>query len=658
LREQIEDANRRYHVLDDPAITDADYDALLRELVQIEAAHPELAGGDSPTQRVGGAPSSDFAPYPHAVPMLSLANAFDEDDLRAFDARVVRLAGAPVAYTCELKIDGLAISIRYESGRYISAGTRGGGSVGEEVTANVRTVRDVPARLAGDPPAVLDVRGEIYMAKSVFATLNEERSGAGQPVFANPRNTAAGALRQKDPRLTAERRLAFFAYAVGAFEGEALPATQHELLARLRALGFPIEKHAKRCASIDEVLAFCRGWEGKREELDYEIDGVVIKVDELAVQSKLGYVGKDPRWATAFKFRAQQGRTKLLKINVNVSRTGQLNPWAQLEPIALGGVTVQRATLHNEEDIHRKDIREGDTVIVERSGDVIPYVEGPVLELRPKGAKPYALPERCPVCNSKVERLEGDAFAYCTNLSCPAQIRERVRHFCSRGAMDIEGVGDVLAGQLVDSGLVREVVDLYELTAGQVAALPRMGEKSAQNVVDNVERSKSRGLARILSALNIRHVGGQNATLLAGEFGSIDALESATREELASVEGIGDIIAEAIHFFFAQPQNRAEIARLRKHGVDMTAPKRERVPAGPLAGKTLVLTGTLASMTRDEASARIVEAGGKVSGSVSKKTDYVIAGDEAGSKLAKAESLGVRILDEDSLRALLEGRLP
>jgi DNA ligase (NAD+) len=654
LRALLDEANYNYHVLDAPAISDEQYDALLEELVKLEEAHPDLVTPDSPTQRVGGAPLSEFHPYRHAVPMLSLANAFDEAELRAFDARVGRLAGTSPAYVCELKIDGLAISLRYEAGRLVSAGTRGDGSTGEDVTPNVRTIREIPRALGAGFPEKLDVRGEVYLRKSDFAALNADRAAAGKPLFANPRNTAAGGLRQKDPRLTAERKLSFFAYAIGAFEGRERPRTQYELLEYLRQIGFPVNlAAAERCADVGEVIAFCARWEAERETLDYEIDGVVIKVDDLELQARLGYAGKDPRWATAFKFRAREARTKLLEIGVNVSRTGKLNPYAILEPVVIGGVTVQNATLHNEDDIRRKDIRVGDTVIVHRAGDVIPYVVGPVLELRPPQARPYTLPERCPVCRSKVERPEGDVFSYCTNISCPAQLRERVRHYCSRGAMDIEGVGDVLASALVESRLVAHVADLYDLDAEKLAELPRMGEKSIQNVLDAIEGSKMRGLARLLAALNIRYVGGQNAALLAGEFGSIDALLAASKEELVRVEGIGEQIAESVAFFFAQPPNRTAIERLRAHGVGMTAPKRERAPAGALAGKTFVLTGTLPGLTREEASALIEGAGGKVSSSVSKKTAYVVAGEAPGSKLAKAESLGIAILDEGGLRRLL-----
>ncbi len=656
LRAALEDANHRYHVLDAPQISDAEYDALLRELAELEAEHPELVTPDSPTQRVGGAPSSDFPPYRHQVPMLSLANAFDEGSLRAFDARVAKLAGAPVAYFCELKIDGLAISLRYERGRLVSAGTRGDGSVGEDVTPNVRTIRSIPHQLQKGAPAILDVRGEVYLSKSEFVAVNEARATLGKPTFANPRNAAAGGLRQKDPRATAERRLAFFAYAIGAFEGEAeRPKTQFDLLKSFETLGLPVNPHVHRAATIEAVLAFCRRWEEERESLDYEIDGVVIKVDDLALQTKLGYTGKDPRWAIAFKFRAQEARTALLDIGINVSRTGKLNPYAILSPVKIGGVTVQNATLHNEADILRKDIRVGDTVVVHRAGDVIPYVVGPVLELRPPGTKPYKLPKRCPVCKSPVDHPPDDVFAYCTNVACPAQIRERIRHYCSRGAMDIEGVGDVLSSALVDAGLCRDVADLYDLTVEKLAALERMGEKSAGNVVDAIEGSKSRGLARVLVALGIRYVGGQNASLLAGAFGSIEAIEAASQDELAAVPGIGPQIAESVAFFFKQTTNLAVVKRLEAHGVDMTAPRVAGAPKGVLSGKTFVLTGTLPNLTRDEASELIVAAGGKVAGSVSKKTDYVVAGEEAGSKLAKAESLGVPVVDEAGLRKLLDG---
>lgn len=653
LRAQLAEANHAYHVLDARLITDETYDALLRELADLEAAHPELADADSPTQRVGGAPSADFPPYRHGVPMLSLANAFDEADLRAFDARVEKLAGSRPGYVCELKIDGVASSLRYEHGVLRSAGTRGDGSVGEEVTPNVRAIGEIPVRLQAPFPAKLDVRGEIYLRKSAFAALNAARATGGLALYANPRNTAAGGLRQKDPAITAQRSLSFFAYAVGAYEGEPLPQSQTALLAMLQRLGLRVNEHATACATVDEVLTFCRRWEEERATLDYEIDGVVIKVEDLALQARLGYAGKDPRWATAFKFRAQEARTKLHEIAVNVSRSGKLNPYAVLQPVAIGGVTVKMATLHNEADILRKDIRAGDTVIVHRAGDVIPYVVGPVLELRPPDAVAYRLPERCPVCDSRVDHPPDDVFAYCTNVACPAQLRERLRHWCSRGAMDIEGIGDALAAALVESGACRDVADLYAVDETALLALPRMGERSARNVLREVHASKSRGLERVLAALGIRYVGGQNAALLAGAFGSIEALTAATQEALATTEGIGPQIAESVAFFFAQPQNRDVIDRLRLRGVDLTAPLRPKEPQGVLVGKSFVLTGTLPNFSREEAGAAIVAAGGKVASAVSKKTNFVVAGDEPGSKLAKAQSLGVPIVDEAGLRALL-----
>ena len=658
LRARIDEANYRYHVLDDPQISDQDYDALLRELLDLELAHPEVATPDSPTQRVGGTPSSGFPPYVHARPMLSLANAFDESELLAFDARVRKLGGITddVAYTCELKIDGLAVSLRYDDGKLTAGGTRGDGSVGENVTANLRTIKTIPLTLRADGVAVprhVDVRGEAYMRKSDFERLNAEREARGEPRFANPRNTAAGGIRQLDPKMTSERKLSFYAYAVGEIDTLKPPRSQHDLLSYLKALGFRVNEHAHAVRSIREVVGFVKEWEDKRDALDYEIDGVVIKVDDLTLQAKLGTSGKDPRWAIAFKFRAREARTKLLDIVVSVGRTGVLNPNAVLEPVQIGGTTVSSATLHNQDYIRANDIRIGDVVTVIRAGDVIPRVVGPVLELR-KGKLPeYTLPTRCPVCGADVDHPEGEPMARCTNASCPAQLVERVRHFASRGAMDIEGVGDQLSAALVDSGLVRDVSDIYRLDLAALLTLPRLAEKSASNVLAAIEGSKKRGLARLLSGLGIRFIGSQNAAILAGDFGSIDALAAATEEELLRGEGIGVEIARSVVLFFAQEPNRAMIARLKAAGVDTTAPLREREPAGVLAGKTLVLTGTLPTLTRDEASELIVAAGGKVTSAVSKKTDYVVAGEEAGSKLAKAELLGIPILDEAGLRALV-----
>jgi DNA ligase (NAD+) len=658
LRKVIEEANYDYFVLDDPKIPDEEYDQLFRELEIMEGSYPELVTSDSPTQRVGSIAAESFLPYPHVRPMLSFAKIFDEKNLLDFDARVRKLSGREdIAYVCELKIDGLAIALRYENGILVSGGTRGDGFTGENVTANLRAVNGIPMRLRGEEgviPPVIEVRGEAYIRKSDFTRINAERAEKGMPTFVNPRNAASGGIRQLDPRMTAQRSLSFFAYAIGEMQADSIPATQFDLLHLLRVLGFPTNTYIERLATIREVLAFADHWKHDREKLDYEIDGVVIKVDDLALQEKLGFVGKDQRWAIVYKLPAPEARTRLADIGINVSRSGKLNPYAILEPVFIGGVTVERATLHNEEDIQRKDIRIGDTVIVRRAGDVIPYVVGPVTDVRPAGARVFHVPKQCPVCGSKVERPAEDAFSYCTNIACPAQLRERVRHFASRGAMDIEGVGDVLADALVDSELVRDVADLYDLKQEQLETLPRMGEKSGSNVLKQIEKSKKRGLPRLLSALNIRYVGAQNATLLAGYFGSIEAIEAATAEELITVEGIGPQIAESVAFFFAQPQNRAAIKRLHAHGVVMSAPKRERAPVGKLEGKRFVLTGTLPTLTREEATELITRAGGKVGSAVSKKTDYVVAGDEPGSKLTKAKALGIAVLDEGTFRALLE----
>lgn len=658
LRALIDDANYRYHVLDDPQISDADYDAGLRELIDLEERFPEVRSPASPTQRVGSIATAGFAPYPHAKPMLSLANAFDADELRAFDERIRKLSGLDaVAYVCELKIDGLAISLYYDGGRFIQGGTRGDGSVGETITANLRTIRSLPLALRdGDVkvPARIDVRGEAYIKKSDFRRLNTAREAAGQPQLANPRNAASGGIRQLDPKLTAQRSLSFLAYAVGDLATDDAPVTQFELLAYLRALGFATNPHVERVPVIDGVLHFVERWERDREELDYEIDGVVVKVDDLALQAKLGHVGKDPRWAIAFKFRAREAPTKLLDIGVNVGRTGTLNPFAILEPVQIGGVSVKLATLHNEGDIRRKDIRIGDTVIVRRAGDVIPEVVGPVLSERRGEPPEYRLPTSCPVCGSAVDHPEGEAMYRCTNAVCPAQQRERVRHFASRGAMDIEGIGDVMAFALVDTGLVHDISDIYHLDAEKLATLPRMGEKTIANVLAAVAGSKTRGLARLLFGLGIRMVGAQNAAILAGDFGRIEALMRAGEGDLLRSEGIGTQIAQSVVLFFAQEPNRAMIGRLQAAGVDTTAPLRERIPLGALAGKTVVLTGTLPSLKREEAAELVVAAGGKVTSAVSKKTDFVLAGEEAGTKLAKAEQLGIPIIDEAEFRRLLE----
>ncbi|MBV9149773.1 MAG: NAD-dependent DNA ligase LigA [Candidatus Eremiobacteraeota bacterium] len=655
LRETIEDANYQYHVLDNPQISDAEYDALFRELVDLEAGHPDLVTPDSPTQRVGSIASERFPAYEHARPMLSLSNAFDADELRSFDARVRKLAGSDVDYVAELKIDGLAVSLQYDRGMLQRGGTRGDGRIGEEVTPNLRTVNAIPLRLRDkNAPAFLEARGEVYLRKSDFEKLNANRERAGVPPFANPRNAASGAVRQLDPKLTAERKLSFFAYGIGNIDEVRQVQTQFEALEFLKRIGFAVNPYVTRCDDIEAVIAFCSDWETRRDSLDYEIDGVVVKVNPLAMQTKLGSVGKDPRWATAYKFKAREARTKLLDIVITVGRTGTLNPNAVLSPVPIGGVTVRNATLHNEEYIHSNDIRIGDTVVVMRAGDVIPRVVGPVLSERKDKLPVFRMPQRCPVCGADADRPEGEAMSRCTNAACPAQVLERVKHFVSRGAMDIEGIGDVMATQLTELRLVKDIADIYALTSEKLEKVPRTGEKTIANLLRNIEESKSRGLVRLLTGLGIRFVGSQTAQILADDFGSIEALEEATVDALKSSEGVGPEVASSVHLFFAQRANREMIERLRGSGVQMTAPRRRRSQTGALAGKTLVLTGTLSGMTREEAAELIAQAGGKVSGSVSKKTDYVVVGDEPGSKYSKAQQLGVAILDEAGLDKLLK----
>ena len=667
LRAQIEDANHRYYILDDPAITDAEFDALLRELIEIEAAHPDLRTPDSPTQRVGATPSERFAPFEHSQPMLSLANAFDDAELRAFDERVRKLASAApstdpgqaqIRYVCELKIDGLAVALDYRDGLLTRGGTRGDGRVGEDITPNLKTIPTIPlklrpfeAPLRGAPQGdMIEVRGEVYLRKSDFEKLNARREREGLPVFANPRNAASGGVRQLDPKLTAQRRLSFFAYAIA--QGFALK-TQSQALAHLRAAGFAVNDHIEPAGDIEAVIDYCRRWEVARDTLDYEIDGVVVKVDDLAVQERLGAVSREPRWAVAYKFKPREARTKLREITITVGRTGTLNPNAVLEPVQIGGVTVKSATLHNAEYIASNDIRIGDTVLVTRAGDVIPRVVGPIVSERTGRERRFRMPDACPVCGSAVDHPPGEAMARCTNAACPAQVFERVRHFASRGAMDIEGLGDVLADQLTALGIVRDIADIYTLDAATLGSVPRMGEKSVAKLLEAIGGSKTRGLARVLTGLGLRFVGELTAAILAGDFGSIDAIAAASEDELKASEGIGPEVAASLRLFFEQPANRKMVERLRRAGVLMAGARRER-GAGPLSGKTFVLTGTLPTLTRDEAAARIAARGGKVSGSVSAKTDFVVAGDAAGGKLAKARELGISVLDEEGFRRLLE----
>jgi DNA ligase (NAD+) len=654
LRELLERYNYEYYILDAPTVSDAQWDALFRELQTLEEQHPKLRTPDSPTQRIGTTPSSAFAEYRHLVPMLSLGNAFGADELGQWNERVTKLLGGPpAAYVAELKIDGLAISLRYERGVFVSGGTRGDGSVGENITPNLRTIRSIPLRLSGAAPQVLEVRGEVYMRRSDFDRMNERRVAAGEPAFANPRNAAAGAVRQLDPRITASRPLHFFAYGIGEAKPALDAGTQWHLLELFREYGLPVNREAQRFEDFEKLVAFCESWDQKRGTIDYGIDGVVVKIDPLEQQRRLGFVGRDPRWAIAFKYQPEEAQTKLLSIEVNVGRTGSVNPYAVLEPVQVGGVTVSTATLHNEDYVHEKDIRAGDQVIVRRAGEVIPEIVRPVLEAR-KGKRlaQYELPKKCPACGADVFRPQGEAMAYCTNGSCPAQFKERLVHFAA--VMDIEGLGYKICESIVESGLLHDVGDLYSLTEADLRALPRMGHKSAANLLRNIQASKQRPFWRVLYALGIRFVGGQNAQLLASAFPSMDELEGATLEALQSTEQIGPKIAQSIVEYFEQKPNQLVIDKLRRAGVTLRETAAVRPSAdGPLRGMTFVLTGTLATLSREDATALIAAAGGKVSGSVSKKTSYVVAGDSPGSKLTKAEQLGVKIIDEAGLRKLL-----
>jgi DNA ligase (NAD+) len=658
LRQQLNYHNYRYYVLDAPEIADVEYDALMQELRAIEADHPELQSPDSPTQRVGAGPAEQFAVVQHRVPMLSLGNAFSADALRAWHERISRLLGREVRdFTVEPKIDGLAIMLRYEQGRFTVGATRGDGSQGEDITSNLRTVRTVPLALHHDPPPYLEVRGEVYLSRAAFAKINDERAVSGQPLFANPRNCAAGSVRQLDSRITARRPLDVFIYALGEAQGWQ-PHTQWEMLEAFGRWGLLVNPNNLQAETIDAVVAACADWEHRRERLDYEIDGVVVKVNELDVQAELGVVGREPRWAIAFKFPPVQATTVLEAIDVNVGRTGSLNPFARLRPVQVGGVTISQATLHNEDDIRRKDIRVGDTVLVHRAGDVIPQVIGPILNKRPPHAVPYELPTTCPVCGSPVVRPEGEAMARCTGgfARCFAQRFELLKHFVGRGAMDIESVGEKLAWLLIDKGLVYDPADLYVLTREQLVALERLADKSAQNILDNIAASKSRPLTRVLFALGIRYVGYQTAELLARAFGSMGRVRSAPLAEIEEVEGIGPKIAESVYAWFHEVDgpNLRMVDKLIAAGVNMT--EDSIVRGGPLAGLTIVVTGRLEHHSRAHIEERIKALGGTVGDSVSKKTSYLLAGEDAGSKLARAQKTGTPILDEAGFEALVSQR--
>jgi len=658
LRARLEDANYRYYVLDAPTISDAEYDRLFRELQDLEACHGELATPDSPTQRVGAAPAQAFGTVRHRVPMLSVNNAFTEEEVEAFDRRIREALDADaVEYCCEPKFDGLAISLAYERGAFVQGATRGDGYSGEDVTANLRTVRAIPLRLrATQPPRLLEVRGEVLMYKRDFEALNARQREHGEKEFANPRNAAAGSLRQLDSRITANRPLRFFAYGVGETEGLRAPPTQAGLLDALAALGLPVCDERDVVTGATGLLGFYQRLGKKRERLPYDIDGVVYKANRLDFQRELGFVARAPRFAVAHKFPAEEASTEVTAIEVQVGRTGAVTPVARLKPVFVGGATVTNATLHNEDELHRKGIRVGDTVVVRRAGDVIPEVVRAVPGTRKPNAPEFRMPKRCPVCGSAIVRLPDEAVARCTGgLYCPAQRKQALLHFASRRALDIDGLGEKIVDQLVDGELVRTPADLYTLKLDVLAGLERMGEKSAQNLLDELEKSKRTTLARFIYALGIRNVGEATARDLAGHFEALRPLMDADEDALQEVPDVGPVVAASIRQFFVEAHNREVIQALRKAGVRWEERKRRAPAGGRAASKTFVLTGTLPTMTRDEAIELIASRGGKVTGSVSKKTDYVIAGAEAGSKLAKAEALGIPVLDEAGLVKLLKG---
>jgi DNA ligase (NAD+) len=663
LRAEIRAHDHAYYVLSTPTVPDAEYDRLFRELQALEAAHPELVTDDSPTLRVGGSARDDLTKVEHAVPMLSIRTETDTTAQGAltFDARVRRELGLgaddpPVKYAAELKFDGLAVSLRYVEGVLALAATRGDGMVGEDVTANVRTIRAIPLRLEGAAPRLLDVRGEVYMRRDAFERLNHAQRAAGQPEYVNPRNTAAGALRQLDPRVTAARPLSFFAYAVAEAEGWAMPPTHSAVLDALTGFGLPVCATRAVVAGPEALAAFHTSVEAGRGQLPFDIDGVVYKVNALGLQQRLGYATREPRWAVAHKFAPQEAVTRLLAIDIQVGRTGALTPVARLEPVFVGGTTVSNATLHNEDEIRRKDIRIGDSVIVRRQGDVIPAVVGIVPERRPADARVFVMPAACPVCGSAVERPADEAVARCTGgLYCAAQRKQALLHFVSRKAINIDGLGEKIVEKLIDGGHVASPADLFALTADRLAGLERMGEKSARNLVESIERARQTTLQRFLFSLGIRHVGESTARDLAAHFGSLDAVMTAEAAALEGTQDVGPVVAASIANFFHEPHNLDVIRALRAAGLTWTEGEPRRAAAGPLAGKSLVLTGTLPTWSRDEARAQIEAAGGKVSGSVSTKTDWVVAGDEAGSKLDKARELGVAVIDEGGLRRLLAG---
>lgn len=650
LNDLLNEYGHAYYVLDRPIVPDSVYDQHMQELLSIEAEHPDLIFPDSPTQRVGGEILAGFSKVVHEFPMLSLSNVFNEEDIRDFDRRVQAGAGHSITYICELKIDGLAVSMKYENGRFIQGSTRGDGTIGEEITANLKTIRAIPLKLS--EPVTIEVRGEAYMPKKSFMKLNETRDENGEEPFANPRNAAAGSLRQLDPKIAASRNLSVFIYGIGG-DGSAYGQDSHsDSLDYLASLGFETNKQSKRCKTIDEVIDYIESWQERRQDLDYEIDGIVIKVDGYEDQEQLGFTAKSPRWATAYKFPAEEVHTKVLDIELSVGRTGVVTPTAILEPVRVAGTTVARASLHNEDLIREKDIRIGDAVIIRKAGDIIPEVVSVLVEQRTGDEMPYHMPEDCPVCDSELIRIEGEVALRCVNPQCPAQMKEALIHFVSRNAMNIEGIGERVVDQLYTSGLVQDVSDLYCLTKEQLLSLERMGEKSATNLLSAIEASKANSLEKLLFGLGIRHVGEKAAHILSEEFGTMDEIAKADTEKLTSIHEIGEKVADAVITFFNNEDVQEVLGKLKSYGVNMDYKGRTRqeIPTeGPFAGKTVVLTGKLSILTRNEAKEQIESLGGKVSGSVSKKTDLVIAGEEAGSKLVKAEELGITVWNETEL---------
>lgn len=669
LRAEINHHNYRYYVLDSPEISDAEYDELMRELKQLEEQYPQFLTSDSPTQRIGAAPVEAFGVVEHPLPLLSLGNAFSKDELLAWHTRTAKLVGTTqFDFVGELKVDGLAVALTYVNGQLATGATRGDGFRGEDITQNLRTIRSVPLSVPKDAPPRFEVRGEVFLSKEGFHKLNRERADEGQPLFANPRNAAAGSVRQLDPRITAKRPLDIYIYMLGYAEGKAVPPTHWETMEYLKSLGFKVNPNNRWLESIEQVEEYHHTWEERRESLQYEADGVVVKVNQLDLQTRLGDVGHEPRWAIAYKFPAIQGTTRLVDIGISVGRTGTLNPYAILEPVAVGGVTIKQAALHNEDDIRRKDIRIGDTVIIQRAGEVIPEVVGPVKSKRSGQEMEFTLLEKvfdkkkqrpaCPVCGAEVVQPEGEVMYYCSNAACPAQAQQQLEHFVSRGAMDIRGIGESLSATLFEQGLVKDTADLYYLKDKKehLLSLEKMAEKSVSNMLNAIENSKERPLARVIFALGIRHIGEETAEILANEFHSIEALADASRERLMTVETIGPKIADSIIAFFRQEANRNIIKRLKDAGVKLEEKIIAKPEALPLTGTEFVLTGTLATYPRKEAEERIKALGGTTGSSVTKKTTYLVVGADPGSKLTKAQSLGTKILNEEEFRQLLRDK--